>query len=282
MKRSFCTAVVFAACTATGPTAPTGNGLGPQCTPDCSRAACGDDGCGGSCGTCSDDTSCTGGVCIAESAPRSWSCDAEWYGAEDGCDCECGAYDPDCVEDVDTVFNCEDFESPVCSPHGTCSGTCDGGDCGGSAPEGWTCDPDYYDADDGCDCECGIADPDCDDPEETVLNCPYDMLNPTCGASGACEPSCSCDGASCGNDGCGHSCGDCGTDEVCYEWECMPRPPDGWSCAPYEFNDGDACSCECGAHDPDCDDPETWVTCAGSDDGESELYCNAADACEPL
>jgi hypothetical protein len=32
---------------------------------------------------------------------------------------------------------------------------------GGSVPAEWTCNPAYYDADDGCDCGCAVVDPDC-------------------------------------------------------------------------------------------------------------------------
>ncbi len=34
-----------------------------DCTPDCNGKECGDDGCGGSCGECSDDMTCEGGTC---------------------------------------------------------------------------------------------------------------------------------------------------------------------------------------------------------------------------
>ena len=35
-------------------------------------------------------------------------------------------------------------------------------DTGGpDAAGGWTCDTVYYDSDDGCDCGCGVLDPDC-------------------------------------------------------------------------------------------------------------------------
>jgi hypothetical protein len=37
----------------------------------------------------------------------------------------------------------------------------DCGSSGGGAPTGWICDPTYYAAADGCDCGCGVADPDC-------------------------------------------------------------------------------------------------------------------------
>ncbi len=32
---------------------------------------------------------------------------------------------------------------------------------GGTVPAEWTCTPTYYDANDGCDCGCGVVDPDC-------------------------------------------------------------------------------------------------------------------------
>ncbi len=36
----------------------------PTCTPDCTNAECGDDGCGGSCGSCAPGEACTGGLCL--------------------------------------------------------------------------------------------------------------------------------------------------------------------------------------------------------------------------
>jgi hypothetical protein len=41
----------------------------------------------------------------------------------------------------------------------------DSGACQAPAP-GWACNPAYYHggAADGCDCECGVWDPDCNDP----------------------------------------------------------------------------------------------------------------------
>jgi hypothetical protein len=29
--------------------------------------------------------------------PENWNCPAEFYGTKDGCDCECGVVDPDCI-----------------------------------------------------------------------------------------------------------------------------------------------------------------------------------------
>jgi len=48
-----------------------------------------------------------------------------------------------------------------------------------SVPPEWTCDPDFYGTDDGCDCGCGALDPDCSDA--TVGSCEY------CGEDGACD-----------------------------------------------------------------------------------------------
>ena len=31
--------------------------------------------------------------------PDRWTCDSSKYGAEDGCDCLCGSWDPDCIGD---------------------------------------------------------------------------------------------------------------------------------------------------------------------------------------
>ena len=38
--------------------------------------------------------------------PSSWHCPADYYNAKDGCDCNCGAYDPDCDDDQSLVLNC--------------------------------------------------------------------------------------------------------------------------------------------------------------------------------
>jgi hypothetical protein len=37
------------------------------CVPDCSGKECGDDGCGGTCGTCGSGETCSGGVCVSSS-----------------------------------------------------------------------------------------------------------------------------------------------------------------------------------------------------------------------
>ena len=53
----------------------------------------------------------------------------------------------------------------------------------GGGGGGWSCPASYFGTRDGCDCECGDYDPDCDDPSQAVLNCPSGY---GCGASGTC------------------------------------------------------------------------------------------------
>jgi len=95
------------------------------CLPNCNGKSCGDDGCGGSCGTCGGEATCDAGQCIA-------NCTADCAGKEcgdDGCGGTCGS--------------CGAGES--CSA-GTCMGNCTA-DCTGKQ-----C------GDDGCGGSCGSCD----------------------------------------------------------------------------------------------------------------------------
>ena len=84
--------------------------------------------------------------------PDEWTCGVN---EKDVCNCECGAYDPDCK---DTKYvngkvtlnpsNCEN--GTICSKY---TGKC----------TNWTCDPLYYNSRGYCDCSCGSWDPDCED-----------------------------------------------------------------------------------------------------------------------
>ncbi len=118
-----------------------------HCTPACAGLVCGDDGCGGSCGTCPSPETCTAaGAC--ECAP---ACDAVECGS-DGCGGSCGA----CTSgSICTEGQC------VCAPScGTavCGDDGCGGSCGPCALDticsGGTCvyDPDACDpvSDLGC------------------------------------------------------------------------------------------------------------------------------------
>ncbi len=60
----------------------------------------------------------------------------------------------------------------------------DGDDSSTGEPAVWTCYFQFYDNDDGCDCGCGIVDPDCADA--TVGSCDYCSQVGSCGVAGGC------------------------------------------------------------------------------------------------
>ena len=228
-------------------------GCGPNeliCGSDCVDVTTSDE----HCGEC--DNACEGGCVAGECVPTSWNCDISFYGAGDGCDCGCGAQDPDCgssssgvceyciepgscatesCEEIDPNDNAQciecDGSEVLCG--GTCTDTqssdqhcggcdqpcdgacvdgdclegfentdatcsdnldndgdtyfdCDDFDCADTAVCGgagvWSCSEDYYGTDDGCDCGCGIVDPDCGSSSADV--CEY------CSGDGYCGMSC--------------------------------------------------------------------------------------------
>jgi hypothetical protein len=122
---------------------------------------------------------CVNGVCVGgRGAPAGWECSPFFYAADDGCDCDCGIPDPDCIDTSADTYNCD--PGYYCLVNGTCSGTMVGN---------WTCPMEYYDAGDGCDCNCGIKDPDCDDDDDPYISgCPCDDMY--CSEDGFCEGSC--------------------------------------------------------------------------------------------
>lgn len=98
---------------------------------------------------------------VVNSGPL-WFCDPLWYGGSDGCDCGCGAIDPDCAS-----LAAASCGADICpgSVNATNNSLCTG------VPAGWNCAPNYYGTADGCDCGCGVADPDCADA--TAASCEY-------------------------------------------------------------------------------------------------------------
>ncbi len=145
--------------------------------------------------------------------PAEWSCPPAFYAQNDGCDCGCGAFDPDCPDTTNGVCQfCGDPGS--CGPGGACPGEIDPMnnafcvpgvpedctnhidddldgliDCGdpdcqgqpGCAPTTWTCALSFWKANDGCDCGCGAFDPDCATP--SVASCGF------CNDAGSCSQS---------------------------------------------------------------------------------------------
>ncbi len=124
------------------------------------------------------------------------------------------------------------------------------GDAAGDATSGdasspvWYCKPTYYGTDDGCDCGCGIPDPDCNGQGCIEGSC----NNATC--------------EFCHNDtGIMFSCGDTPPPDV----------PSGWTCEQFFYAD-QLCDCGCGVTDPDC---------AGSGCTASDCSTPACEFCWP-
>jgi len=198
-----------------------------DCAIDCDGLVprCGDGVCSGS-----EDETCED--CRFD-APSGFTCDPVFYDAGDGCDCECGVVDPDCDSGTTVVHGCSADE--VCV-----DGACvDDPDEAFDVPDDWTCNPGWYDAADGCDCECGAIDPDCSDADAELFGC-----NPG---------------------------------QICAAGACIfddAGVPDEWTCNPTWYAAGDDCDCTCGAWDPDCADAS--LTVLGCDDGE---VCGFAGEC---
>lgn len=170
---------------------------------------------------------------VNSQAPPEWTCDPFSFDSGDGCHCNCGAADPDCLDASSPVFGCDDGE------------TCSGGLCildedGDGIPDDWECDPIFYNTNSGCDCECGAPDPDCLLTPEVVFGCFFEgerCINGRC--SEFLKPS------------------DSPTPE-----QIEDLVPDSWSCRPAFYNSSDGCDCECGAVDPDCfETPEIVFNC---------------------
>jgi len=178
------------------------------CHPLCVGQECGDDGCGGSCGTCPEGSTCDfAGACCAPSCLLPGGETRQCGG--DGCGGSCGT--------------CGLGE--VCSGDGSCESPC------ANACDGRECGPD------GCGGLCGTCDPGltCTDAGACVDHCTAACQGKACGgdgcggscgacpagkfcnADGTCGTTCApdCLGKACGPDGCGGSCGTCEGDLLC-------------------------------------------------------------------
>ena len=102
--------------------------------------------------------------CLAVSSVEgAWTCDQSYFNAQDGCDCACGEWDPDCDIAGQTLYcaSGRDTENRVCNKDTL---VCE---AEATAPV-FTCNQAYYNARDGCDCNCGAWDPDCDVAGQTL------------------------------------------------------------------------------------------------------------------
>ena len=106
-----------------------------KCKPDCADKVCGDDGCGGSCGTCNgEQEACEEGLCVCQPA-----CDGKLCGP-DGCGGSCGGCDGKVCGDDGCEGTCgvcpgpqEECQNGACVCIPDCAGKFCGNDgCGGS------------------------------------------------------------------------------------------------------------------------------------------------------
>lgn len=117
----------------------------------------------------------------------------------------------------DCVSACGDGTCDV-GEEGSCQKDCPDRRITVDPPSGWTCPVGFYATRDGCHCECGAHDPDCDD-------WPIGLPPRNCG--GVESPFCSTRTAKCVS-------------------------ASAWTCAPRFYEDGQ-CDCDCGIPDPDCE-----------------------------
>ena len=156
------------------------------CEPQCEGKTCGDDGCGGLCGTCGPGLECKNDQCAPEAGCQ--NCSQSEICVDDSCvpDPACEGYTWEGCCSGSTVLYCQ---NGVIKEQ-----NCESGECGWSESGG------YYN------CNGGGA-----GPAEFPMEC-----------APVCQPS--CDGMSCGPDGCGGSCGACDSGENCQSGQCIPDP----------------------------------------------------------
>ena len=191
------------------------------CIPQCNGKDCGDDGCGGSCGSCPDGQACNAsnkceeppstcqgitfeGCCSGSKLV--WCQDKQIVVVDCGIDA-CG-WNPQAYYDCGFVGGDPSGNNPIFCPN--CEPQCSGKDCG----------------DDGCGGSCGFCSTDeaCK-AGHCYLTCIPDCFNQVCG-----------------NDGCGGSCGACPVEAShCLEGSCQDclNCPVHTSCLTPGFESGD-------------------------------------------
>ena len=191
-----------------------------ECTPQCNGLQCGDDGCGGLCGTCDLGSLCQNGICVCQPL-----CDGVECGP-DGCGGTCGTCGPGSTCDQGSCSCAPSCDNAQCGGDG-CGGSCgmcadgescveglcisDAGGCGNVGPAGVcqgrakiTCVNNALQVDICDDCCLG----------------PPDFGAATCVAEAQCPCKADCVGKQCGDDGCGGVCGGCAPGLFCDDGMC--------------------------------------------------------------
>jgi len=177
------------------------------CVPNCAGKQCGDDGCGGSCGTCPSDKTCQNYQCVG-CMPNCAGKDC----GDDGCGGICGLCPSGkiCYQNYKCVDCSPDCTNKQCGDDG-CGGSC------GTCPSGKTCQ-NYQCV--GCTPNCAGKDCGDDGCGGSCGACPsgYD-----CSTTGKCIPWCTrdCTNKECGDDNCGGSCGTCPSGKTCQNYQCV-------------------------------------------------------------
>lgn len=252
---------------------------GCGCVPQCDGFDCGDDGCGGSCGSCGPHETCKSHACVPDCIP---DCDGKECGA-DGCGGVCGT----CPANQ-TCKNNECFAGLSCSQMINCSIGC-------VSTSGTACifdcleqgDPneqdDFFDLAQCVLTDCGFA---------VDVSCMMDALGSACSQEYAvcinCTPNCT--GKECGPNGCGGVCGACASGTYCDNYKCKPLCTP--QCAGKECG-ADGCDGSCGycAADEQCVSglcvpvcqPDCYGKQCGADGcGGSCGVCPPGTSCSPL
>lgn len=233
----------------------------PGCTPDCKDKECGDNGCGGTCGSCGSNEECEEGKC------------------------ECMAGSEACMDvccDQDAVC----YEVKCCAPD------CGGKDCGDDGCGG-TCGvcKDHHQCEEGtCIYQPWCGDGNCDTgTNEDCESCPNDcgcQGDDVCYLKSCCTPD--CDGKNCGDDGCGDQCGTCVEHYQCEVGTCVYQPWCGDGTCDTDLNENcETCLPDCGCSlvcfQGECCIPSSCLSlkkeCGYWDHGcGGTLYCGACQA----
>ncbi len=153
-------------------------GLTEVCVPDCSGRTCGQDGCGGVCGTCSKNEICDeSGQCVCQPDCTGLNC-----GPDPVCGQSCGncGDDQECTQGrcVDVVCQ-KDCENIECGPDPVCGESC------GTCPAGLVCSPAGGCVEDTCRPQCSALacgpDPSC------AKSCGVCSRNRICNDAGQCD-----------------------------------------------------------------------------------------------
>ena len=210
------------------------------CTPDCDGKECGEDGCGDFCGACAGDEVCSSGLCLS---PGECQPACGQYEYCDAGECKEGWQDPQTGYIWENPAPTGGFTWQEGLDH--CSDLTDGGYSDWHLPtigELLTLLMDAKDEDTNCYwptglkslCVWGYWTSSLFDPDAVQVYAwrvafntgQYDHSNPVtndqyirCVRNTGCDPQ--CDGAECGDDGCGGHCGACESGQECQSGECV-------------------------------------------------------------